>query len=56
MTVQQLIERLQELPQGANISLEIIDAYTGKACSHSDNAEFSVYGAITDEVVIQAIG
>jgi len=56
MTVKTLIAKLQELPQDANIALDIIDPYTGEGYSHSDNAEFSVYESTTDEVVIQAIG
>ena len=56
MTVKTLITLLQEFPQDANIALDIIDPYTGEGYSHSDDAEFSVFEAATDEVVIQAIG
>ena len=55
MKVKTLIALLQDLPQDANIALDIIDSYTGEGYSHSDNAEFSVYESIADEIVIQAI-
>lgn len=55
MTVKQLIAKLQEMPQDANIALDIINHYSGEGYSNSDDAEFEIFESTENEVVIQAI-
>lgn len=55
ITVKQLIAKLQDMPQDANIALEIIDHYTGEGYSNCDSADFEVFESTENEVVIQAI-
>lgn len=55
ITVKQLIAKLQDMPQDANIALDIINHYTGEGYSHGDNADFEIFESTENEVVIQAI-
>lgn len=58
MTVAQLINKLKEMPQDANVCLEIFESYwcegTKQMSSH-ENADFDIYETADDEVCIQAI-
>ena len=58
MTVAQLINKLKEMPQDAEICLQIFNNYYCEGTKHMsshENADFDIFETEDDEVCIQAM-
>lgn len=57
MTVKELIQKLEEMPQDAPVVLEVIGGYAGyvEVKTSTDNPDVEIYETSDDAVCIQAI-
>ena len=55
MTVKQLIAKLEEMPQEAEINLEIIGFHGMEHNCSADSADIEVYEGVNNRVCIQAL-